>query len=312
IKLYSQKHREAWSTGQFRRRAFRYLIESVGDIKIAEFDYCCAEDFQGWLAGRMSAVSANSYVKMVRPVFSWAIRRRIIAADPFDTLRPLRTTQQDIRVFSEPEIQAILASSPNELWRARIIASLTAGLRRSEVLNLTVADIDFERQFIKIRPKRRTAYTWPWQPKNYQIRTVPLSAQLYNLLLGVILPGLPAGQPYVMLAERRYWSLQKRIGSLSERVCLCPDENFSKPFKQILRAAKISDGCFHDLRRTAITNWARCLPLRDVMSLAGHSSIETTQKYYLALGPDYLQEASRASANLIKAIGATGLEPATS
>ena len=312
IQLYSQHHRDAWSTKQFRQRAFRYLAEAVGDIAIGEFDYCCAEDYQNWLAARMSPVSANSYVKMVSPVFSWTVRRRAIGANPFDGLRSLRTAQQDIRVFSEPEIHAILASSPNELWRARIIAALTAGLRRSEVLNLTAGDIDFERQYIKVRPKKQTAYTWPWRAKNYQVRTVPLSPQLYNLLLGVILPALPAGQPYVMLSERRYWSLQRRIGSLSERVRICPDENFSKPFRQILKVAQISDGCFHDLRRTAITNWARRLALRDVMSLAGHSSIETTQKYYLALGPSYLQEASRASADLIKAIGATGLEPATS
>jgi len=39
----------------------------------------------------------------------------------------------------------------------------------------------------------------------------------------------------------------------------------------------------HDLRRSAITNWAQKLPIQVVRQLAGHSDISTTRKYYLAV-----------------------------
>jgi len=39
----------------------------------------------------------------------------------------------------------------------------------------------------------------------------------------------------------------------------------------------------HDLRRSCITNWARRLPIQTVQHLAGHSSITTTRRFYLAV-----------------------------
>jgi site-specific recombinase XerD len=41
----------------------------------------------------------------------------------------------------------------------------------------------------------------------------------------------------------------------------------------------------HDLRRSAITNWAKHLPIQVVQQFAGHSDISTTRKYYLQCGP---------------------------
>jgi len=39
----------------------------------------------------------------------------------------------------------------------------------------------------------------------------------------------------------------------------------------------------NDLRRSAITNWAKKLPIQVFQILAGHSDIATTRKYYLAV-----------------------------
>jgi integrase len=48
--------------------------------------------------------------------------------------------------------------------------------------------------------------------------------------------------------------------------------------KVFCKWAGVKPFCFHDLRRSCITNWARHLPIHAVQELAGHSKIETTRK----------------------------------
>jgi len=48
----------------------------------------------------------------------------------------------------------------------------------------------------------------------------------------------------------------------------------------------------HDIHRSAITNWAKKLPIQVVQQLAGHSDIATTRKYYLAVRSEDLASAS--------------------
>ncbi len=299
-----KNRRLKWATKYHRQRAWRLLIEATGDMMSTEFGYCDAEDFVEYLYSLDLVVnSIRSYIKTVRPVFRWAWRRGYREGDPFEGLKMPKSPKFEIHVYSDAELCDMLAAA-TELWRARIITAATAGLRRSEVLNLTINDVEFERGFISVQAKKDKPETWPWTPKSYEIRRVPLTENLANLYTK-ILAELPPGQPYLMITEQRYWWLQqlRTQGKMNERMMLNPDENF-KPFKKILRSAHIDNGCFHDLRRTAITRWSNNLPPQDVQMLAGHADIKTTLTYYSAVSPNVLDRA--------RSIGATGLEPATS
>jgi integrase len=278
------------------------LFEEIGAMfeNIEDFD---ANRYRLYLleTGRKK-VSVNSYVKMTRPLFKWAVRQGWIADDPFDGMRNFRLPQQRIHVYGQGQINAMLAAA-NDMWRARIMAAVTAGLRRSEVLNLTLDDIDFENGEIVIQPKRDTADTWQWWPKNRKYRIVPLIPALHNIIISRIIPSLPVGQKYLMLSEKRHWHLQHNK-PLPYRIRLCPDENFTKPFNRIKDRIK---GTFHDLRRTCITRWTQNpnLSPQEVKELAGHADIATTMEYYAAVRTDVCQRAKQT-------VGATGLEPATS
>ena len=309
IGQYIDKNPNLKSTTLKRRRyIWGLLIEAVGDIDVADFDYCAAEDFQQWLYGRdLSPASVRAYRKAIQSIMCWSWRRGYRCGDPFNGLPPPRVPQSEIRVYSEAEVQAMLAAAENKIWRARILAAVSAGLRKSEVLNLTISDVNFERNYISVQSKKETAFTWRWSAKNYQVRRVPLYEKLANLL-AEIMAEMQAGQPYMMLSERRYFSIQRvrARGRLDDRIRTAPDENV-RPWKNILQATGIQ-GTFHDLRRTAITRWSWSMPPQEVKKLAGHADIETTMKYYAAVRADVLQRASQASSY----IGATGLEPATS
>jgi len=56
-------------------------------------------------------------------------------------------------------------------------------------------------------------------------------------------------------------------------------------------------GTFHDLRKTAISNWfAEGLKEYEVMTLAGHADFKTTHKFYLAIADDLKDRARQATA----------------
>ena len=84
----------------------------------------------------------------------------------------------------------------------------TAGLRRGEILNLTVNDVDFGRGRIIVQPKEVSKYTWRWVVKNKDRRELPLIDNLAQLLVDLHV-GLPEGQPYLLLSTKRYAHLME-------------------------------------------------------------------------------------------------------
>ena len=57
-------------------------------------------------------------------------------------------------MFSKNEFKRILSAARLPIWKARIMLAKTAGLRRGEVLNLTLSDVDFAKSKIIVQPKK--------------------------------------------------------------------------------------------------------------------------------------------------------------
>jgi integrase len=203
----------------------------------------------------------------------------------------------EIRTYSKDELARMFDACPDLRWQARLMSSVTAGLRKAEVLNLKVSDIDFAQGTLVVQSCRETDSTWQHSPKGYECRKLKLTERLANLFTRILADEIPAGQPYLMLSERRYWHLQqlRRQGIMPDRMRLSPDETFTRPFQRILQGASVADGTFHDLRRTCITSWSWSLPPQEVQRLAGHADIATTMEYYAAIRPDVLDRAAECS-----------------
>jgi len=173
-------------------------------------------------------------------------------------------------------------------------------MRRGELLNCTWADVDFAEQIIDVTPKSDTKTTWEWRVKDTDRRTLPLSDELTRLLIDHQ-DNLPEGYPYVFVPPRRYDWIQDKLRA--EGIWTYSDSrlkvvnNFAREFKKILGRASVKMGTFHDLRKTAISNWfAEGLKEYEVMTLAGHADFKTTHKFYLAIADDLKERARRATA----------------
>ncbi len=114
----------------------------------------------------------------------------------------------------------------------------------------------------------------------------------------------PEGYPYVLVPPARYDCIQGNLRKTG-RWTLCHARtsivhNFSTQFDKILARAGVKNGTFHDIRRTAITNWFyQDLSIYDVMKLAGHSKFETTYKFYLHVKDGLLDRARRATTHTV-------------
>jgi len=338
------------STADSAAYRMRDLISAIGNKFADEVTYNHCELFQRYCINKdLSPASVNTHIKMVKRVFSLAVKRGQLENNPFNGFPLMKVPRKAVRLLSQNEIQRLLTAAKDPVWNAKIMLSKTAGLRRGEVLNLTINDIDFDKGKVIVQPKPDTKSTWRWVVKDKERRELPLIESVAQLLADII-TGLPEGQPYLFLSAERYEHLLmlKKSGRLIDRVAKCPEANFRRGWKLICKRAAVECVTFHDLRATCITEWLEqgMMP-HEVQRLAGHSSIDTTMNYYVGIRESMIDRAREASsaalddqnwcrlvqgskntqnsrekdlasamqtlitAGVIK-IGVTGLEPATS
>jgi len=181
-----------------------------------------------------------------------------------------------------------------------ILLGLTTAMRRSELMNCTWSNIDFDEQVINITAKDSTKSTWRWDIKDTDERTLPLTDEVAQLLADHQAKQ-PEVYPYVFVPVSRYDYIQglraKDVWKYSD-ARLKVVNNFTRQFNKILAQANIRKGQFHDIRRTAITSWfANGMSENDVMKLAGHANFATTHRFYLAVADDLVDRARKATAN---------------
>jgi integrase len=121
-----------------------------------------------------------------------------------------------------------------------------------------------------------------WEPKDHEQRVIPIPQKTVQILADLQAES-DEDSPYVFINGQRLARIlwRRSIGEWTPKKELV--NNVLTRLKGFCRKTKITEFCLHDLRRTCITNWAQKLPIQTVKELAGHSSIETTQKYYLSV-----------------------------
>jgi site-specific recombinase XerD len=106
----------------------------------------------------LSGHTINCYLRSLRIFFSWLVSEEIIAANPFDRVKIPRPPRKVIPVFSDSQIRDLLAAidmSTAEGVRdyTIVLTLLDAGLRVSELCQLTLAHVWLEEGMVKVLGK---------------------------------------------------------------------------------------------------------------------------------------------------------------
>ena len=297
------------STQYERRSAMKHFIKVIGDIDYRRVTLKHGELFrQTCLDQGNSPVTVSKKLRQLKTLFELTVDRRQLDENPLKRIKLPKSSRKKVEVFAADECERTLKAACDSLiytdlrWDLLIIAALTTGMRRGELLNSIWSDIDFQKQTIEVTPKKNTGQTWEWLIKDTDRRVLPLTEDVI-VMLADHQSRQPENYPYVFIPRRRHDHIQrlraKGEWNLSDSR-LKVINNFSRQFGKILRRAGVRKLEFHDLRSTALTNWfANGMSEHDVMTLAGHSSFATTHEFYLAVADDLVDRARLASAHAL-------------
>ena len=106
----------------------------------------------------LSGHAINTYLRAIRAFWSWLVREEIITSNPFSRVKVPKPPKKIIATFSEKQLNAIFKSINTATpagfrdW-TMILMLLDTGLRASELVGLTMNNVNLEDGMVKVYGK---------------------------------------------------------------------------------------------------------------------------------------------------------------
>jgi site-specific recombinase XerD len=207
---------------------------------------------------------------------TYLVKKNYLPKNPFDGLEKPKLKRTLPEFLNEEEARELLKAAIDlKLYyksaRMRNIAIvalfLFTGIRRKELLNLKLQDLNLERGYIKVSAKNKE-------------RIVPLNETAKGFL-----------EDYLKL--RPYRTIDNVFVSTSKRDSALTEQGLNDIFRDLRKKVKFQKQISPQiLRHTFCTLMLRNgINLRDIQLLAGHSDISTTARFYLGCDDKQLKQA---------------------
>ncbi|UBZ12882.1 tyrosine-type recombinase/integrase [Flagellimonas marinaquae] len=243
----------------------QFCSENHGEENIVKISYPLIRNWIVELSDHgVSNRSINRKISSLQAYYKFLLKIGDITVSPLVKHRALKTSKRVEVPFSENEMEVILSEIPFtddfEGERDKLIIELlyTTGMRRTELVNLKIKDVDFSSQVIKVLGKRNKERIIPMlastieRIKSYLIKRSELENVTDSSFLILTKEGLKIYETLVYRTINKYFSL------VSPKVKKSP----------------------HILRHTFATHLLnRGADLNSVKELLGHSSLASTQVY---------------------------------
>lgn len=202
------------------------------------------------MANHFSASYQNQVVNAVKLFFSKIENKKL---NPELVHRPKRPKLLP-NVLSKEEVKMILNAHGNIKHKAMLSLIYSCGLRRSELLNLKLSDIDSKRGLVIIK-----------QSKGRKDRVAPLSDKILELL-----------RDYYNVYKPQYWLFEGQ-----DKTSQYDEKSLASVLKQALAKSGIQKPVsLHWLRHSYATHLLENgTDLRYIQEILGHSSSRTTEIY---------------------------------
>jgi len=110
------------------------------------------------LKTRNNPTSVVDYFKSVKRFFNWLVEEERLDTSPMAKMKTPKSEQKVILPFSPEEIRDLLLLCDTSTFvgarnRAIILTLLDTGLRRRELADILISDVDFDREIIKVMGK---------------------------------------------------------------------------------------------------------------------------------------------------------------
>jgi len=251
---------------------YERLLERFGGRRAETLTAAEVEQWRDELRERYEPATVNLHLTILGAVFHRAVRNRKLDASAVPAIGKLKTNNQRLRYLTEEEENRLLAALPDWL-RPLIIVAIRTGMRKGELSNLMLDDVDFVSGSIFVRIA-----------KSGEGRRLPMSPTVRRTLAA--------------LWQSRRKRLSARVvrqSDLKRLVFTAPRggslANLGRTWFPALKRAGLEGLHFHDLRHTFASRLVmKGVDLYSVQTLMGHKTPAMTMRY-AHLSPQHLRAA---------------------
>lgn len=200
----------------------------------------------------LSNTTINRYRGTLSAIFTYAFKQGYVTANPVKRTSSLPQPKGRVRYLSQVERERLLKACRQSEWNRLyllVLMAMTTGMRKSELLRLTWADIDFD-----------NSLAFLYDTKNGEPRVCPI--------------------PEATMEEMRKF---RGVGAaLVFPSTTMPDQpfEFKKHWFKALEQARVENFVFHSLRHDFCSSLAmHGASLVEIAELAGHKDLQTTKRY---------------------------------
>jgi len=263
----------------YRRQITHFLafLKIEGITSYQEVTYRMLRGYMTHLHdANLSKRSINHKISVLRSFFKHLLKNGIIEDNPFLLLDSQKIAKRNPDFLFVEEMMDLLDSiDTNTALGVRNKAMLelmyASGLRCSEVVNLKVTDIDYQRQVLLIHGKGGKDRYVPYHDYAKEILERYLDGERYTLMTYA-----KEDHSYVFVNHRGNKMTNRGVQNIVDRVCQKYDAT-----------KKIHPHTFRHSFATHLLNAGA--DLRTVQELLGHANLATTQ-IYTHITDDYLKQ----------------------
>jgi integrase len=233
------------------------------------------DDFIVWLKAQgLANATLGRRLKRCKQFFRAALRKKMIAENPFADVKPPAQTNEARKFFVTADAtEKLLAACPDAQWRLIVALSRFGGLRcPSETMALTWGDVDWERGRVRVRSPKTEHLT------GGASREIPLFPELRPFLEAAF----DDAEPGTVHVVTRYRDA---------------DQNLRTQLLRIIRRAGLTawPKPFHNLRVTRETELAEVYPTHVVCKWIGNTE-RIAAKQYLQVTDGHFERATEGAA----------------
>lgn len=233
-----------------------WWVNHLGNEKVLEVGVLKLREARDKLRHGRKAATVNRYLSALRSAWNWGRASGLVPRDrTWPTRLMLREDSERQRYLTDEELERLLeaAREHSATMYAAILVSVGSGLRQGELLRLTWADVDLERQRIRIL-----------RTKTDQARSVYV----------------PSAAVAALKALKRGSVVSTKAVFLSESGEPLNRGTLRVRWLEVRSAAKLRDFRWHDLRHSCASFLAQQgASLLEIGSVLGHRSAAVTRRY---------------------------------
>jgi len=241
------------------------------------------------LVRKAKSSTAWPYYKALRRLFNWLVEEGLIESSPVSTIHFKTPPPPPIEPFTAEEVKRLMAVCDLDIRtgarftglrnRAMTLLFVDSALRRKEMVNLKMADLDLENRHVRVLGKGNKVGIVPFSPKT-------------------------AKAIWIYLVERKSRAKSDRL-FLTEEGTLFSINGINSWFVRLKKRAGVNGpGGVHRLRHTSALQYLRGAKDSFLLQLfLRHESLEMSRRYTQGLKQEEAIEAHRNGASPVEGLG---------